>query len=140
MCAEVRNVRRCTVYTPHPVGSACAFLDTCRPACQTMRALSFKTDLTHFDKLHVLHAVDHVLRFFGEWVVRLILLQVSFQRVSILMSFNLMNQLVDYFSACIVFLFNNRVWQSLNSVINFGKRIALIQTATSGAGLSPVHI
>ena len=43
---------------------------------------------------------------FVEWIVRLILLQVGFQRVSIWMRLKLMNQLFDYFFACIVFLFH----------------------------------
>ena len=79
----------------------------------------FRRDLTHFEVLHVHHAVDHVLRFFAEWVVRLILPQVGFQRFSIWMRFHLMNQLVDYYFACIVFLLNCREWLSLNSSNQF---------------------
>ena len=48
----------------------------------------------------MLHAVDHVLRFFAECAVRLILPQVGSQRFSIWMRFKLMNQFVDYFFTC----------------------------------------
>ena len=79
-------------------GSACAIQDTCRPVCQTVRALIFTRDLTHFEVLHVHHTVDHVLLLFAEWVVRLILLQVCFQRFWTWVRFNLMNQLSDCFT------------------------------------------
>ena len=69
----------------------------------------FKKKLTHFEVLHIRHAVDNVFRLFAEWVVRLILPQVGFQRFSIWVRFDLMNQLFDYFVACMVFLFNCRV-------------------------------
>ena len=69
---------------------------------KTLRALNFSIDLTHFEVLQVPHAVDQILRFFAEWVVRLILPQIRF---SIWMRFELMNHLVDYFFACMVFLF-----------------------------------
>ena len=111
--------------------SACAIQDACRPVCQTVRVLNFSRDLTPFEVLHILQAVDPILRFCAEWVVHLMLPQVGFQRFSIWMRFELMNQLVDHFFACMVFLFNCRVWLSLNSVITFRKHIALIRTATS---------
>ena len=85
--------------------------------------------------------------FFAKWVIRLILLQVGFQRVSIWMRFHLMNQFFDHFFACIVFLFHCGMKQSLISVINFWKRIALVWAAIgfpvparSGAGFSSVRI
>ena len=74
-----------------------------RNACVQLRILS------HFEILHVPHAMDHVLRLFAEWVVRVILPQVGFQRFSIWVRFELMNQLFDYFFACMIFLFNCRV-------------------------------
>ena len=84
-----------------------AIQNTCRPTRQTARALDFRRDIAHFEVLHVSHAVDHVLRFLAEWIVRLILLQVGFQRVSIQVRFNLMNQLFfDCYFACAVFLFH----------------------------------
>ena len=64
-------------------GSACAIQDACRP-----------------------HAADSIFRFVASWAVRLILRKVGFQRLSIWMRCELMNQLVDYFFACMVFLFN----------------------------------
>ena len=64
--------------------------DPCRPACET---LHFRGDLTHFEVLHVSQAVDHFLRLFTEWFVRVFLPQVGFQRFSIWVLFELMNQL-----------------------------------------------
>ena len=86
--------------------------------------------------------------FFARWVIRLILLQVGFQRVSIWMRFHLMNQLFfDHFFAWKVFFFHCGMKQSLNSVINLEKRIALVWAATgfsvlarNGAGFSSVRI
>ena len=75
-----------------------------------MKVQNTKRDFTHFEELHVRHAVDQVLRIFAEWVVRLILPQIGFQRFSIWRRFKIMNQLVDYFFACIVFFFICGVW------------------------------
>ena len=58
---------------------------------------------------NVSHAADHVLRLFAEWVVRVILPEVGFQRLSIWMRFELMNQLFDCFLACVIFLLNCRM-------------------------------
>ena len=77
------------------------------------------TELQEIEVLHVHHAVDHVLRLFAEWVVRVILPQVGFQRSSNWVRFELMNQLFDYFFTCMVFLLNCRVWWSLNPRIDF---------------------
>ena len=73
-----------------------------------MRALNFSRYFTHLEVLHVSHAAGHVLRLFAEWVVRVILPQVGFQRPSIWMRFELMNQLLDCFLACVIFLLNFR--------------------------------
>ena len=69
--------------------------DSCRPVSQTLRALNFRRDLTHFEVLYVLHTVNHIVRLFAEWVVRVILPRVGFQRFSIWVRFELMNQLFD---------------------------------------------
>ena len=60
-----------------------------------MVALYLGSDLADVEVLHVSHAVDHVLRLLAEWVERVILLQVCFQRFSIWMRLELMNQLLD---------------------------------------------
>ena len=68
-------------------------------------------DLTHFDVFHVPHAWDQILRFFSlNGLCAWFLSQVGFQRFSIWVRFELMKQLFDYFFACMVFLFNCRVW------------------------------
>ena len=54
--------------------------------------------------LHVAHAVDHFLRLLAEWVEPVILLQVGFQRLSIWMHLELMNQLLDCFLAGVILL------------------------------------
>ena len=74
-----------------------------------MRALNFRRYFTHLEVLHVSHAADHVPRLFAEWVVRVILPQVGFQRLSIWMRFELVNQLFDCFLACVIFLVNCRM-------------------------------
>ena len=61
-----------------------------RPTCQIGKALYFRRYVTHLEVLHVSRAADHFLRFFAEWVVRLILPQVGVQRLSIWMRFELM--------------------------------------------------
>ena len=63
-------------------------------------ALNLKRYLTHLEVLRVSHAADHVLRLFAEWVVHVILPQFGFQRLSIWVRFELMNQLFDCFLAC----------------------------------------
>ena len=71
-------------------------------------------------------------------VASLILPQVGFQRFSIWVRFELMNQLVDYFFACVVFLFTCRVWWSLNSIIDF-TATSLSVLAGMDAGCSPFN-
>ena len=53
--------------------SACTIQDSFRPVRQTLKALVSTGDLTDFEVLLVHHAVDNVLRFFAELVVRVIL-------------------------------------------------------------------
>ena len=62
-----------------------------RTVRQAIRALDSRRDLDHLEILHIHHAADHVLRLLTEWVVRLIFLQVGFQRVSIWMRRKLSN-------------------------------------------------
>ena len=54
--------------------------------------------------LHVSHAVDHFLRLLAEWVERVILLQIGFQRLSIWMRLELMNHFLDCFLAGVILL------------------------------------
>ena len=77
--------------------------------CQRMRALNFRRHFTPLEVLHVSQAADHVLRLLAEWVVRVILSQIGFQRLLIWMRFELMNQLFDCFLECVIFLLNCRV-------------------------------
>ena len=62
-------------------------------------ALYFGSDLAYLEVLRVSHAADHVLRLPAEWVERLILFQVVFQRVAIWIRFKSMHQLFDCFLA-----------------------------------------
>ena len=69
--------------------------------------------------LHVSHAVDHFLRLLAEWVDRVILHQVGFQRLSIWMRLELMNQLLDCLLADVIVLSDSRMVQSLEPKVYF---------------------
>ena len=71
-------------------------------------ALYFGNDLANLEVLHVSHAVDHFLRLLGEWIERVILLQVGLQRFFIRMRLELMNQLVDCFLADVILLLDGQ--------------------------------
>ena len=77
--------------------SACAIHNVFRPIRQTIRALNFRHGLAQLEILHIRHVVDRVLRLFTEWIVRLILHQISLQRISVKMVFDLMNK---FFHVC----------------------------------------
>ena len=79
------------------------FFNACRPVV----ALYFGSDLAHLEVLRVPHAADHVLRLLAEWVDRLILFQVGFQRFATWMRFKLMNQLFGCFLAGVVLLLDS---------------------------------
>ena len=77
------------------------------------------SDLAVLEVLHVSHAVDHFLRLLAEWVDHVILLQVGFQRLSIWMRLELMNQLLDCLFADVIVLLESRMGQCLDPEIYF---------------------
>ena len=102
-----------------------------RPVCHAVRALYFGSDLANLEVLHVSHAVDHFLRLLAKWVERVILLQVSLQRLSIRQVLQLMNQLLDCFLAGVILLLDSRMEQSLNPEVYFTATSFLVRSTVT---------
>ena len=106
-----------------------------RPISHTVGELYFGSDLANLEILNVSHAVDHVFRLLAEWIGRAILLQVCFQRSSIWMCLELMNQLLDCFLAGVILLLDGRMRRSLDPEVNFTATIFVVRSTVTILGV-----
>ena len=86
------------------------------PIKKTVRTLHFRYCFEQLQQLHIALFADHRLRFFAEWVVDVILLQVGMKCFSMRMIFDLLCKLLNSEMFC---FFHNCMWQSWYSEVNF---------------------
>ena len=75
--------------------SASAVHNSLIPMDKTERTLYFWYSFAQLEYLHITQFADHLLRFFAEWVLDVILLQVGMKCFSMRMIFDLFHKLLN---------------------------------------------